>query len=847
MKKIYTTLLMAATGIFGLSVSAQVSLYGFTQQSGTYSAISGGTVFGTNTNDDQIFASASSPATSNAIGPGIPIGFNFIYNFNVFDCIGVNNNGWIGFGSSTYTPAGVNLTNTGSNYSAISSAATTSAVLQHRVAGFSRDIQGSGTSSTSLRVETIGSAPNRVCVIQWANYKKFGTGGTGDDLNFQIRLYETTNHIEVVYGTFISNSTSTSAEVGLRGNSNQDFNNRIVDATNPWPTSIQGTANTSAVTLNNTGLSPSSGQIYRWDPPPPCSGVPASNTVASTFSLICPGGASTLNLVNSYSNTGISYQWFVSNQSAVGPFTIVPTATNSSYAANNVTVTSWYQAVVTCSVGPQSSTATPYGVNIAGVTINTVPYYEGFEGITVNNQLPNCSWSASNLPTINQTYTLAAANNRIPHTGSKFASFRYGTNATGDYFYSNGIQMLPGVTYSAAVWYITDGALGWSNLSLNLGSAQSSVGLTSIASVTGAVTGGFYQLLSNTFTVSTAGIYYVAIKCIGNSTPNFLTFDDLSITIPCQLNAPTVSLSSSPALLCSDQDITLSATGADEFTWSNGEVTSSITFVPYSTNANISVVATNTASGCSTTLTPTLAINLSPVVSIYVPTPSVCLGSSASLVALGGANTTFSWSTGSANSTTTVAPTVATSYTVTGTNAAGCNASAVAMIGVNPLPPVTAVSSAPNELCAGETATLSGSGAISYQWINNSSIILTQQAFVNPTSSTVYTLVGTDFRGCTASAQVAVNVSACVGINELSSSLKGVKLYPNPTNGVFTVELANGVSKQVVVTDVTGRVVLNASSSADQINMTIDGLAAGVYSVKVISGNASQITKLIKN
>lgn len=842
MKKIYTTLLIAATSILGLSVSAQVSLYGFSQFSGTYTAISGGTVFGTNANDDQIYTNASSPATSNAIGPGIPIGFNFTYNFNVFDCIGVNNNGWIGFGSTTFTPAGVNLSNTGSNYTGISSAATTSAVLQHRVAGFSRDLQGSSTTSTSLRVETIGTAPNRVCVVQWTNYKKFAA--TGDDFNFQIRLYETTNHIEVVYGTFISNATSTSAEVGLRGSSNADFNNRIVDATNQWFASIAGTANTSAVTLNNTGLAPSPGQIYRWDPPPPCSGAPASNTVASTFSLICPGGGSTLNLVNSYSNTGISYQWYVSNQSAVGPFTIVPTATNSSYAATNVTTTSYYQAVITCSVGPQSSTTTAYGVNIAGVTINTVPYYEGFEGVTVNNQLPNCSWAASNLPTINQTYTVAAANNRIPHSGSKFASFRFGTNATGDYFYSNGIQMEPGVTYSAAVWYITDGALGWSNLSLNLGSTQSTVGLTPIASVT-PVTGTFYQLLSNTFTVATSGLYYVAVKCIGNSTPNFLTFDDLSITIPCSLNAPTVSLTTSPANLCSDQDITISATGGDQFTWSTGEIAPSITFIPYSTNVNISVVATNTASGCSTTITPMLTINPSPVVSIYVPTPSVCLGSSATLVAFG-ANS-YSWSSGSANSTATVAPTVATSYTVTGTNNIGCKGTAVAMIGVNSLPPVTAVSSAPNELCTGETATLTGSGAISYQWINNSTIILTQQALVNPTSSTVYTLTGTDFRGCSASAQVAVTVSGCVGLNEFSYSLSGVKLYPNPTNGIFTVELANGISKQVIVTDLTGRVVLTANSSENQLNMSIDGLAAGMYSVKVISGNASQTSKLVKN
>ncbi|PBQ31287.1 hypothetical protein CNR22_05750 [Sphingobacteriaceae bacterium] len=837
MKKVYKNLLVAATGILAFSASAQVSIYGFSQYQGTYLPITGGTVFATSTTDDGAFVNPANPTLNQTTGPGIPIGFNFTFNFNTYDVFGIDNNGWIAFGQSALTPNPVNLNNTGLG-AGISGASTAPAILQNRVSAFGRDLV---SNNGSLRVQTVGSPPNRECVIQWTNYRVF----LGNDfLNFQIRLQETTNVINIVYGSQTITST-TGGQVGIRGNSNADFNNRSVVSPTVWASSIPGTVNTDVCNINTSGLQPVSGQVYEWTPPPPCSGAPASNTVASTFSLICPGGASTLNLVNSYTNTGISYQWYVSDQSAVGPFTIVPTATNSSYAASNVTVTSYYQAVITCSVGPQSSTATPYGVNIAGVTINTVPYYEGFEGITVNNQLPNCSWAASNLPTINQTYTVAAANNRIPHTGSKFASFRFGTNAAGDYFYSNGVQMEPGVTYSAAVWYITDGALGWSNLSLNLGSTQSTVGLTTIASVT-PVTGTFYQLLSNTFTVATSGIYYIAIKCIGNSTPNFLTFDDLSVTIPCSLNAPTVSLTTSPANLCSDQDITISATGGDEFTWSTGEIAPSITFIPYSTNVNISVVATNTASGCSTTVTPMLTINPSPVVSIYVSTPSVCLGSSASLVALGSA-TSYSWSTGSTNSTATVAPTVATSYTVTGTNNIGCKTSVVATIGVNPLPPVTAVSSAPNELCAGETATLTGSGAISYQWINNSTIILTQQALVNPTSSTVYTLTGTDFRGCSASAQVAVNVSACVGLNEISSELTGVNLYPNPTNGLFTVGLANGVTKQVIVTDVTGRVVVNTKSSEDQINVSVDGLAAGVYSVKITSGNANKVIKLIKN
>lgn len=836
-------MLLTATGLLSFSATSQVSLYTFSQLSGTYTAISGGTVFGSVSSDDDTFVNPASPATSGNTGVGIPIGFNFTFNNNVYDRFGINNNGWIGFGQSTLTPNPVVITNTGSNYNGISSASGAPAILQHRVAGLSRDLQGNGTNST-LRVETIGATPNQVCVIQWANYKKYGTNGTGDDFSFQIRLYETTNRVEVVYGTFVNNANAGTAEVGLRGASNADYNNRIVTATNPWNVSIPGTANNSVVNYNNSGLVPTSGQIYRWDAPVPCSGAPASNSVASTFSMICPAGATNLSLVNSYSNTGISYQWYVSDASAVGPFTIVPSATTAIYSASNVTVTSWYQAVITCSVGPTSSTATPYNVMIAATTISNVPYYEGFEGITQNNQLPNCSWAASNLPTINQTNITANTNNRIPHTGSKYASFKGGTNVAGDYFYTNGIQLQAGITYSAAVWYITDGNLGWSELSLNYGTTQTPAGLTAIASQTGAVTGQFYQLLSNTFTVPSSGIYYVAVKCIGNSSPQFLSFDDISITIPCSLNSPSMNVAITPSNLCIGQQVSAIATGADSYSWSTGDQTAAITFTPFA-NINLSVIGTNTLSGCSVTLNPQLTINSSPVVSIFSNSQNVCLGSPAVLHAFG-ANS-YTWNSGSAGSSTTVTPTVPTTYTVLGSNAIGCIGQSTYSLGINPLPNVTATTSAPNEICANESVTLTAAGALTYQWKTNSTIIVSQEANVSPLTTTIYTLTGTDANGCSASTQIVVNVIGCLGVNDQNGSLNGLSVYPNPSTGYFTIELSNGLEKQIDLTDISGRIVLSTKSFDDKTTMSMDHLASGIYYVKINSGNGKGVIKMVKN
>jgi hypothetical protein len=60
------------------------------------------------------------------------------------------------------------------------------APLQNKIAGFARDLQGQ--TGSSLRYQTIGTAPNRILVVQWSNFRRFV--GTGDVFNFQIRLLE---------------------------------------------------------------------------------------------------------------------------------------------------------------------------------------------------------------------------------------------------------------------------------------------------------------------------------------------------------------------------------------------------------------------------------------------------------------------------------------------------------------------------------------------------------------------------------------------------------------------------------------------------------------------------------
>ncbi|MCU0375209.1 MAG: hypothetical protein MUF24_07870 [Chitinophagaceae bacterium] len=73
-----------------------------------------------------------------------------------------------------------------------------------------------GSSTPQFHVLTTGAAPNRVCTIQWKNLRDADntTGGSQHqfaNLEFQVQLFETTNDIAFVYGSWIPSAGSITA------------------------------------------------------------------------------------------------------------------------------------------------------------------------------------------------------------------------------------------------------------------------------------------------------------------------------------------------------------------------------------------------------------------------------------------------------------------------------------------------------------------------------------------------------------------------------------------------------------------------------------------------------------
>ncbi|MCK6640802.1 MAG: GEVED domain-containing protein [Bacteroidia bacterium] len=354
---------------------SQVANYGFTQLSGTYTPITGGQVYGNATSDDQRFVDPAVPAGgTGTTGVGIPIGFNFTYDGQVFDRLAINNNGWISLGNSALSPA-VDIQSS-SSYTALSATSVaTPTYLRSRIAGMAVDLQGQAGSE--IRVETIGTAPNRACVVQWTNYRRFNQSGMS--LNFQIVLFETSNNVAVIYGSNTYIATSYTAHVGLGGTVNTDFNNRTT--TTNWNTTTAGTLNTSSCTFSTSVTAPVSGTTFLWSPPSPCTGAPAPGNTLSSSNPVCSGVNFTLSLQNTNMGTGITYQW----QSSPDGITWTNIASTNQTATVSQTTTTYYQCLVTCTNSGVTIASTPVMVSMNAFSncyCSTIPSNAADEEIT---------------------------------------------------------------------------------------------------------------------------------------------------------------------------------------------------------------------------------------------------------------------------------------------------------------------------------------------------------------------------------------------------------------------------------------------------------------------------------
>lgn len=160
----------------------------------------------------------SHPETGSSTSP-INIGFGFNFNGTVFNQCMIHADGILRFGT---TAPGSHTALFANNGTASGTAfTTTNANYQNVVFALFMDLV-QGNQPPVYHVLTEGVAPNRVTTIQWKNLKDNDTSspvlqGQFDNLEFQVKLYETSNNIEIIYGNFVPSSNAAVARLAQVG------------------------------------------------------------------------------------------------------------------------------------------------------------------------------------------------------------------------------------------------------------------------------------------------------------------------------------------------------------------------------------------------------------------------------------------------------------------------------------------------------------------------------------------------------------------------------------------------------------------------------------------------------
>ncbi len=168
----------------------------------------------------------------------------------------------------------------------------------------------------------------------------------------------------------------------------------------------------------------------------------------------------------------------------------------------------------------------------------------------------------------------------------------------------------------------------------------------------------------------------------------------------------------------------------------------------------------------------------------------------------------------------------------------GCKTTSVTTVANTP---TLTVSTNSNLICAGQSATLTATGATTYSW---SSGPIGSVIAVSPTLTTTYTLTGIT-GSCSAAAAFTQSVSACIGIKEFNSANFNISVYPNPSNSFFNL-YAEHILDEITVTDLLGKEILTLKPTSTKTLIDLERFDQGIYFVTVKLNSKIAVLKIIK-
>ena len=231
---------------------------------------------------------------------------------------------------------------------------------------------------------------------------------------------------------------------------------------------------------------------------------------------------------------------------------------------------------------------------------------------------------------------------------------------------------------------------------------------------------------------------------------------------------------------------------------------------------------------------------------------TICDGETATLDP-GAGFETYLWNT--SEDTQTIDVTTAGTYSVTVTNAFDCAATDSVEVFVNPATEITQQPVSQEDIVAGTDVTFSveatGAGTLTYQWRKDETPLadggnisgattseLTITAVSNADAGAYDCVVTGDCGDVTSEDGV---LSILVGLDDISTS--GIFVYPNPTNGIFTIE--NAQDYDITISEVSGKIIYKSQINNNTKSIDLLGTSKGIYLINLKSNTQSSTIKLI--
>lgn len=219
---------------------------------------------------------------------------------------------------------------------------------------------------------------------------------------------------------------------------------------------------------------------------------------------------------------------------------------------------------------------------------------------------------------------------------------------------------------------------------------------------------------------------------------------------------PSTTVIVNSLTICRGETAILTASGANNYVWSNGSTTDSIAVSP---TGDVSYTVTGNPGTCSTKSVSTVTVK--PLPNMAVNFASICRGDAVVLTASGAI--AYIWSPSGGLSDTigtsvTASPNITMSYIVTGTAPNGCNNYATSNVIVSEPPSIDPGNDI--TIVRGTSVQIVASGAMVYTWLPSTGLSCDDcpDPVASPLVTTKYCVNAIDINNCVDSACITVNI-----------------------------------------------------------------------------------------